>query len=184
MVQHGLAPGSRNGPIRAVLAVSREVRLGTNRRRKCGRGNRLNIILTSPPRLAFLAIRTGDSRWRDKATVAEYFVNTMWDPGCACFAAGTAEDGVTHNPILALDAQIWPLTALHGAAGKFASAMTTAEQRMSVGGGFSYGEDRDGVWTEGTSQMALLMKLLGKTKRAESLIAVIESQRSPDGGFY
>lgn len=131
-----------------------------------------------------LAIRTGDSRWRDKAMVAEYFVNTMWDPGCACFAAGTAEDGVTHNPILALDAQIWPLTALHGAAGKFASAMTTAEQRMSVAGGFSYGEDRDGVWTEGTGQMALLMKLLGRTERAESLIAIIESQRSPDGGFY
>lgn len=131
-----------------------------------------------------LAVRTGDSRWRDKATVAASFVNTMWDPACACFAAGTAEDGVTHNPILALDAQVWPLTALPGAAGKFASAMTTAERRMSVGEGFSYGEDRDGVWTEGTSQMALLMKLLGRTERAESLIAVIESQRSPDSGFY
>lgn len=52
------------------------------------------------------------------------------------FRRRTAEDGVTHNPILALNAQIWPLTVLHGAAGKFASAMTTAEQRMSVGGGF------------------------------------------------
>ena len=72
-----------------------------------------------------LAIRTGDSRWRDKATVAEYFVNTMWDPACACFAAGTAEDGVTHNPILALDAQVSPLMALPGAAEKFASAITT-----------------------------------------------------------
>ena len=92
-----------------------------------------------------LAIRTGDSRWRDKATVAEYFVNTMWNPSCACFAAGTAEDGVTHNPILALDAQVWPLIALHGAVEKFASAITTAEQRMSVDEGFSYGEDRDGV---------------------------------------
>jgi hypothetical protein len=131
-----------------------------------------------------LAIRTGDSRWRDKATVAEYFVNTMWDPACACFAAGTAEDGVTHNPILALDAQVWPLMALPGAAEKFASAITTAEQRMSVDEGFSYGEDRDGVWTEGTGQMALLLKLLGRTGRAKSLIAVIESQRSPDGGLY
>ena len=55
---------------------------------------------------------------------------------------------------------------------------------MSVDEGFSYGEDRDGVWTEGTGQMALLMKLLGRTGKAESLIAVIESQRSPDGGFY
>ena len=131
-----------------------------------------------------LEIRTGDSRWRDKATAAEHFVNTMWDPACACFAAGTAEDGVTHNPILALDAQVWPLIALPGAAAKFASAITTAEQRMSVDEGFSYGENRDGVWTEGTGQMAVLMKLLGRTGRAKSLIAVVESQRSPDGGFY
>lgn len=32
--------------------------------------------------------------------------------------------------------------------------------------------------------MALLMKQLGRTERAESLIAIIESERSPDGGFY
>jgi hypothetical protein len=131
-----------------------------------------------------LATRTGDSRWRDMATAAEHFVDTMWDPACACFAAGTAEDGVTRNPILALDAQVWPLTALPGAAKKFASAITTAEQRMSVDKGFSYGEDRDGVWTEGTGQMALLLELLGRTGEAKSLVAVIESQRSPDGGFY
>jgi len=131
-----------------------------------------------------LAIRTGDSRWRDMATAAEHFVNAMWDPACACFVAGTAEDGVTRNPIVALDAQVWPLAALPGAAKKFAAAITTAEQRMSVDQGFSYGEDRDGVWTEGTGQMALLMELLGRTGNATSLIAVIESQRSPDGGFY
>jgi hypothetical protein len=55
----------------------------------------------TPPRLAFLqsaqAIRAGV----DMATAAEHFVDTMWDPACACFAAGTAEDGVTHNPTLA-----------------------------------------------------------------------------------
>jgi hypothetical protein len=132
-----------------------------------------------------LALRTGDSRWRDMAAAAEHFVDTMWDPTtCICFAAGTGEDGVTRNPILALDAQIWPLMAIHGAVRKFASAMTTAEQRMSVDGGFSYGKDRDGVWTEGTGQMALLMELLGRPEKAKSLIAVIESQKSLDGGFH
>jgi hypothetical protein len=40
------------------------------------------------------------------------------------------------------------------------------------------------VWTEGTGQMALLLELLGRGEKAKSLIAVIESQRSPDGGFY
>ncbi|WP_247434216.1 hypothetical protein [Bradyrhizobium sp. 44] len=131
-----------------------------------------------------LATRTGDPHWSDLAKAAELFVDTMWDPACGCFAAGTAEDGVTRNPILALDAQVWPLTALPGAAMRFASAINTADQRMKVNEGFSYGEDRDGVWTEGTSQMALLLKLLGRTAEAKSLVAVIESQRSPDGGFY
>ncbi|MDH6259207.1 hypothetical protein M2427_003135 [Bradyrhizobium sp. BR13661] len=131
-----------------------------------------------------LAIRTGNSHWRDMAKAAEHFVDVMWDSACACFAAGTAEDGVTRNPILALDAQVWPLTALPGAAKEFASATATVEQRMSVDQGFSYGEDRDGMWTEGTGQMALLMELLGRTERAKALIAAIESQRSPDGGFY
>lgn len=32
--------------------------------------------------------------------------------------------------------------------------------------------------------MALLMKLLGRIGRADSLMAAVESQRSPDGGFY
>ena len=116
MVRHGLAPGSRNGPIRAVLAVSRAVRLGTNRRRKYEHGNRLNTNTDLAAAFGLLAIRTGDLRWRDMATAAEHFVNAMWDPACACFAAGTAKDGVTRNPIVALDAQVWPLTALPGAA--------------------------------------------------------------------
>ena len=32
--------------------------------------------------------------------------------------------------------------------------------------------------------MALLLELLGRTGEAKSLLAVIKSQRSPDGGFY
>ena len=39
------------------------------------------------------------------------------------FRAGTAEDDVTHNPMLALDAQVWPLMALPGVAEKFAPAI-------------------------------------------------------------
>src|ERR1700745_346097 len=173
MVRHGLAPGSRNGPTRAVLAGSRAGTFGPEPMPdvRTWKSTEHNTDLAAA--FGLLAIRTGDSRWRDMATAAEHFVNPMWDPACTCFAAGTAEDGVTHNPTLALDAQLWPLTALPGAARKFAPAITTAEQRMSVDQGFSYGEDRDGVWTEGTGQMALLLKLLGRTGRAKSLIAVI-----------
>lgn len=133
---------------------------------------------------ALLAARSGESGWRDRADIARRFVDAMWSADCACFAAGTGNDGVTRNPTLALDAQIWPLTALPGAAVKNAAAIATADKRLRVGDGFAYGEARSGVWTEGTAQAALLLKLLGRTDEARRLTAVIDSQRTPDGGFY
>ncbi len=133
---------------------------------------------------ALLAARTGEPRWRDAASVAGQFVEAMWMPECGCFAAGTGNDGATRNPTLALDAQIWPLMALPGAAGKYRAAIVSAERRLSFGDGFAYGEARDGVWTEGTAQMALLLKLLGRAEQASRLATVIDAQRAPDGGLY
>ena len=133
---------------------------------------------------ALLAARTGEPRWRDMTGRARQFVEAMWNPGCGCFAAGTGADGVTRNLTFALDAQIWPLTALPGAAKKYMPAIASAEKRLGVSGGFAYGEDRNGVWTEGTAQAALLLKLLGQTEKAKVLATTIESQRAPDGGFY
>lgn len=131
---------------------------------------------------ALLAARTGHPRWRDLAASARHFVEAMWDTGCACFVTGTGEDGVTRNPMLVLDAQVWPLLALPEGPKKFGGAIATSEKRLSVGKGFAYGENRDAVWTEGTAQMALLFGLLGREKA--SLLAAIEAQRSPDGGYF
>jgi hypothetical protein len=64
----------------------------------------------------WLARVTGDAHWRQRMTVAANFVAAMWNADCGCYAVGTAEDGVTLNPLLALDAQVWPLMALPGAA--------------------------------------------------------------------
>jgi hypothetical protein len=131
-----------------------------------------------------LAARSGQASWRDLADTAERFVAAMWSVSCNCFATGTGDDGVTPNPLLALDAQVWPLMALPEASTRFAPAIATVERRLKVGNGFAYSEARDGVWTEGTAQMALLMDLLGEKTRAKGLIAVVNAQRSPDGGFY
>jgi hypothetical protein len=46
------------------------------------------------------------------------------------------------------------------------------------------GEDRNGIWTEGTAQVALLQRKLGNKDRSGALIAVVESQRSPEGGYF
>jgi hypothetical protein len=124
-----------------------------------------------------LADRTGNTKWRDLAGHARHFVEAMWRADCACFAAGTTEDGVTLNPTLSLDAQVWPLLALPGAKDRYSAILATIDKRLATQGGYSYGEAKDGIWTEGTAQMALL-------QGNPSLQAVIESQRSPDGGYY
>jgi hypothetical protein len=59
---------------------------------------------------------TGNKNWLEQARAAQEFVAAMWTPSCGCFAVGTGEDGITHNPYLALDAQVWPLLAIPGAA--------------------------------------------------------------------
>ncbi|PKU24388.1 hypothetical protein CWS72_12145 [Telmatospirillum siberiense] len=125
---------------------------------------------------------TGRAMWRERAEQANAFVRSMWDGKCGCFAAGTGEDGVTRNPILALDAQVWPLLALAGGNRRYAAAVPTVEGRLSVQNGFAYGEARDGIWTEGTAQMALLYSLSGRDTRA--IFGAIGTLRAPDGYFY
>lgn len=131
-----------------------------------------------------LAAATGDAEWRRDATLAQSFVEAMWDPASGRFPAGTADDGVTRNPFLALDAQIWPLLAIPGAAGRFGRAAEVAEQSLAFGDGFAYSEALDGLWTEGTAQMALLARLQGRTARAAALTKAVAAQRSADGGYY
>ena len=131
---------------------------------------------------AALAAATGDAHWRARADQASSFVGTMWDRKCQCFAAGTTEYGTTRNNTLALDAQIWPLLAIPGAATKYHAVLSTVFRQMSVKGGLAYGKARGGVWTEGTEQAALLMKLSGRSP--QRLIAAAERNRAPDGSYF
>ncbi|MEJ1969072.1 MAG: hypothetical protein WDN03_10650 [Rhizomicrobium sp.] len=130
-----------------------------------------------------LAAATGDRRWRTDARAAEVLVRRLWLPGCACFAAGTGLDGVTPNRLLALDAQIWPLLALADTA-RYRGVLATLTRRLATSGGYAYGEGRDGLWTEGTAQAALLMSLLGRSGEAAPLAHTIARMRTADGGYY
>jgi hypothetical protein len=132
---------------------------------------------------AALATATGDKRWLAPARAAQAFVHAMWMSACKCFAVGTGEDGVTLNRYLALDAQVWPLLALPGAA-RYRIVLATLNTRLAQSGGYAYSEARDGLWTEGTAQAALLMELLGRKKDAARLARVLAAMRTPNGGFY
>lgn len=131
-----------------------------------------------------LAQVSSDADWRELSKTATQFVAAMWDPARLYFATGTGDDGVTINPFVVLDAQVWPLLAIPDAAQQYATVISSAKKQLSINGGFAYSEVRDGVWTEGSAQMLLLFELLGRKDEASKLRAAIKRQRTPDGGYY
>ncbi|HSB95597.1 MAG TPA: hypothetical protein VLC91_04080 [Spongiibacteraceae bacterium] len=133
---------------------------------------------------AQLAQITGDQSWRDLSSAANQFVAAMWDSKRNCFNTGTGDDGVKINPFIVLDAQIWPLLALPGATQRYVKAIDCAHEWLSYKQGYAYSEVRDGVWTEGSAQALLLMKLLGRNDDAARLQEAIAQQRTQDGAYY
>jgi hypothetical protein len=130
-----------------------------------------------------LARSTSDKRWRIDANAAEAMVHALWRVDCNCFAVGTGEDGATPNRFVALDAQVWPLLAL-GDAETYHGALETMRARLRRSGGYAYSEAREGLWTEGTAQAALLLSLLHRDAEAAALGRVVVTMRAPDGTYY
>lgn len=134
---------------------------------------------------ALLGKATGQPVWADRSQNAQKLVAAMWDEGCGCFDVGTADDGVAPNHILALDAQVWPLIAIPGLAAAHGDAvLATIDKKLRGGAGYTYSDAGGGLWTEGTAQAALTLKLLGRPDSAVSLIAAVAGQRAPQGGFF
>ncbi|MGD0192105.1 MAG: hypothetical protein ABSD74_15305 [Rhizomicrobium sp.] len=131
-----------------------------------------------------LAQVTGDKKWLVHAQAARAFVQTMWSEQCQCFAAGTGEDGVTPNPLLALDAQLFPLLGIPGMAQHYHSAVTTLEQKLRDGGGFSYSGLKGGLWTEGSAQFALFAALSGREAESNRILVALRAMRTSDGSYY
>jgi hypothetical protein len=129
-----------------------------------------------------LAQATGDESWLVEGHAARDFVQAMWRPECGCFAVGTIEDGKTRNAYLALDAQTWPLLAISGAAARYQAAM--APGALRDGEGFAYSEAKEGLWTEGTAQVALLLALSGRQDEAAGFMKAVDAMQAPDGSYY
>jgi hypothetical protein len=132
----------------------------------------------------WLELATGDEHWRECARRAQNFVRAMWNADLGYFAVGTAQDGVRINPLLALDAQIWPLMALPGAASQYAAAIQTTDRRLRFNAGYTYSEAGGGLWSEGTAQVAVLLELLHRDSAAREVNAALQTQRAKDGGYY
>jgi len=122
--------------------------------------------------------------WKKYVKQASDFVAAQWDAASGHFFVGTLPDGVTPNRSTSgLDAQLWA-QLLANARPEWRRALTYVEREHAVPGGFDFNADRDGLWTEGTAQVALVYRRLGREADADKLFATIAGQESPGGFFY
>ncbi|WP_225561734.1 hypothetical protein [Rhodanobacter sp. DHB23] len=119
-----------------------------------------------------------------QARLAAGFVDAMWDDTQHRFLVGTLGDGRTlSRDKSGLDAQVWPLLAFqpHPAAWNQVWHWVDAEHRS--GDGYGYRRHPDGIWTEGTAQVAAAMQASGRTV-PDSLWQLLAAQRADDGMLY
>lgn len=122
--------------------------------------------------------------WLAQAQRARAFVAALWDAPSGHFWMGTTADGATplRSPS-ALDVQLWA-QLLPDAPKAWRHALDWVERMNAVDGGFDFTDVRDGLWTEGTAQAALVYRRLGREARADRLFASIAQQASPGGYLY
>lgn len=106
-----------------------------------------------------LAQQTGDTRWLDEAAHARAFVEAMWDAERGCYLTGTVDPEQRNPSPVPLDTQSWAVLALPDALQLHPQLLACVEQfhRTTHHGftGYDFNDDRDGVWFEGTGQMAV-----------------------------
>jgi 3-dehydroquinate dehydratase len=131
-----------------------------------------------------LYLLTGEPAWQERADSAREFVLTMRDRHTGHFWTGTEEDGVTiYREVIPLDAQAWAPLALKATAQSNWQCLKYAQQHHSVKAGFDFNQDRDGVWYEGTAQMALAYQETNQPEKAEAVLAMLKAGQEPSGGM-
>jgi hypothetical protein len=127
---------------------------------------------------------SGDASLAEQAKLAASFVNAMWDGEQHRFLVGTLDDGKTlSRDKSGIDAQTWPLLAFNPHPPAWNEVWTWIDAQHRSGNGYGYRRQPDGVWTEGTAQVATAMQAGGKTV-PDSLWQLIAAQRSDDGMLY
>ena len=128
--------------------------------------------------------RAGGGKWDAASARAKSFVAAMFRPAQGRFLIGTAPDGATpaEHPS-GLDAQLWPLL-LDGAQPAWRAAFDYALKAHGADGGLDFNDDRDGLWSEGTAQGALVARALGRKDEAHRLRLSAAEQAGPEGYIF
>lgn len=125
------------------------------------------------------------AEYRDAAEYAKAFVLSMYDPKLCCFYTGTEEDGITvSDGVIPLDTNSLAILAMWGELENPEEILAFAEERMAVGEGYDFSAgDLDGVWNEGTAQMAVCYYLMGNTEKYQAIMAYLQTQTAKDGSI-
>jgi hypothetical protein len=126
---------------------------------------------------------TGEAEWAEGAEHARQFVEAMWDSAKGCYRTGTNEsDPETRNEAagqLPLDTQSWNVLARPEVLTLHPQLLNCAEQnhRNTHDGfsGYDFNEDGDGVWLEGTAQMAVAYAVSHQPSIAEELLGTLRA---------
>jgi hypothetical protein len=133
--------------------------------------------------VAFMRLyeQTNDSTWLQGALHARAFVESMWNDldSVGHFWTGTLDDGVSINDqSLPLDVNTWALMAF-GDTASHGKSVVWCEQNCFVETcpkdsqfqGFDFNTDLDGVWFEGTAQMAIAYQMIRRDDAADTVLA-------------
>ncbi len=121
--------------------------------------------------------------YRAGAVYARQFVLSMYDPELGCFYTGTREDGRTISKgVIPLDANTLSVLAFPEDLEDAYGVLSFVEERMSVGAGFDFSAgDLDGIWNEGTAQMAICYKRMESWDKFNAVMAYLKTQTDRDG---
>jgi hypothetical protein len=142
-----------------------------------------------------LSLITGDEIWHERARRARRFVMSMWHEADGMFWTGT--DGPVNRKVIPLDVQAWAGLALRDLPREQAlRALAYTGKHMRTGkAGYDYSrractgegtscDDRQGVWYEGTAQMAVAYHHQGDTARAREILAALKNAQAPSGALF
>jgi hypothetical protein len=127
---------------------------------------------------------SNDATLAEQAKLAGSFVNAMWDSTQHRFFVGTLDDGKTlSRDKSGLDAQVWPLLAFNPHPAEWNQVWSWVDAQHRSGDGYGYRRQPDGVWTEGTAQVATALQASDKPV-PDALWQLLTNQRSDDGMLY
>ena len=125
------------------------------------------------------------SEYKGAAEYAKAFVMSMYDSEQHCFYTGTEDDGVTvSDGVIPLDTNSLSLLAFWDEIDDKDDILSFIEERMAVDDGYDFSAgDLDGIWNEGTAQMAVCYFLKENMTKYDSIMDYLSTQELKDGSI-